>query len=113
MSGDTIVDLGMMCTDEKDIGELQEMCGPLCWQGYNKDPGGFKKLMWYGIMKEFHYKAMSTLSRCGTREMSSSHKHLSKKKKRKRRHRQVWGLTCEDGGASKSSDDSGSGDTNV
>ena len=44
----------MMCTDEKDIEELNEMYGLLCWQGYDKDPGGFKKLMWYGIMKEFN-----------------------------------------------------------
>ena len=28
------------------ISELEGMCGPLCWQGYDKDPGGFKKLMW-------------------------------------------------------------------
>ena len=42
---DLNVDLGMMCTDETDIEELHEMCGPLCWQGYDKDPGGFKRLM--------------------------------------------------------------------
>ena len=42
-----------MCTDEKDIEEQNEMYGPLCWQGYVKDPGGWK-LMWYGIMKEFN-----------------------------------------------------------
>ena len=29
----------MMCTDEKDIEELNDMSGPLCWQGYDKDPG--------------------------------------------------------------------------
>ena len=34
-----------MCTDEKDIDELNEMYGPSCWQGYDHDPGGFKKLM--------------------------------------------------------------------
>ena len=42
-----------MRADEKDIEEPNEMYGPLCWQGYVKDLGGFKKLMWYGIMKEF------------------------------------------------------------
>ena len=41
---DLNVELRMMCT------ELEEMYGPLCWQGYDKDPG-FKKLMWYGVMK--------------------------------------------------------------
>ena len=43
---DLTVELGMMCPDEKDIEELSEMYGPLCWQGYDKDPGGFKKVMW-------------------------------------------------------------------
>ena len=47
----------MICVDEKDIEELNEMYGPFCWQGYDKDPGGFKKMMWYGIMKEFICKA--------------------------------------------------------
>ena len=42
----------MLCTDEKDIEEWEGMYGPLCWQGYDKDPGDFKKLMWHGIMKE-------------------------------------------------------------
>ena len=41
----------MMCADEKDIEELNERYGPLRWQAYDKDPEGFKKLMWYGIMK--------------------------------------------------------------
>ena len=37
------VELGLMCTDENDSEELTNMYGPLCWQGYDKDPGGFKK----------------------------------------------------------------------
>ena len=40
ITGDLNVELGMMCTDEKDIEELNEMSGPLCWHGYEKDPGG-------------------------------------------------------------------------
>ena len=36
------------------------MYGPLCWHAYNHDPGGFKKLMWYGIVTEFKCKAAST-----------------------------------------------------
>ena len=58
------VELGLMCTDEKDIEELTKMYGALCWQGYVKDPGGFKKIMWYGIMKEFDCKVSSTWSVC-------------------------------------------------
>ena len=50
-TSDLKVELGMMCTDAKDIEEVEGMYGPLCWQGYDKDPGGFKKLMWYEIMK--------------------------------------------------------------
>ena len=46
-TGDLNAESGLMCTDEKDIEELNEMYGPLCWQGYDEDPGGFKKLMWY------------------------------------------------------------------
>ena len=72
----------MMCTDEKDIEELNEIYGPLCWQGYDKDPGGFKKLMWYGIMKEFNCKAASACSKCGrARETAFTHKHFESKKK--------------------------------
>ena len=52
----------MLCTDENDIEELTGMYGPLCWQGYDKDPGSFKKLMWYGMMKEFNCKATSKWS---------------------------------------------------
>ena len=44
------VELCLMCTDENDEEELTKLYGPLCWQGYDKDPGGFKKIMWYGIM---------------------------------------------------------------
>ena len=52
-----------MCAVE-DIEELNEVYGPLCWQGFEND-GGFKKLMWYGIMKEFNCKATSTWCKCG------------------------------------------------
>ena len=55
----------LLCPDEKDIEELDEMYGPLCWQVYENDHDGFKKLMWYGIMKEFNGKATSTWSKCG------------------------------------------------
>ena len=44
---DLNVELVMMCTDENDIEELTGKNGLLCWQEYDKDPGGFKKLMWY------------------------------------------------------------------
>ena len=63
ITGDLNVELGMMCTDEQDIEKLNEMYGPLCWQGYDKDPGGFRKLMWYGVVQEFNCKATSTCSK--------------------------------------------------
>ena len=53
ITSDLNVELGMMCTNEKDIVELSETYGPLCWQKYDKDPKSLKKLAWYGIMKEF------------------------------------------------------------
>ena len=73
ITGDLIVELGMMCTDENDIEDLEGMYGPLCWQGYDKDPGGFKKLMWYGIMKEFNCKAYSILSVDGRERAKRRH----------------------------------------
>ena len=37
---DLNVEVGMICTDENDTEELNEMYGPLCWQGYDHNPGG-------------------------------------------------------------------------
>ena len=42
--------------------ELNEIYGPFCWQVYDNDPGGYKKIMWYSIMKEFNCKVSSTWS---------------------------------------------------
>ena len=64
-----------MCTDEKDTEELNEMYGRLCWQGYDKDHGGFEKMMWNGIMKEFNCKDTSAWSSCGReKEMAFTHR---------------------------------------
>ena len=71
-----------MCTDENDEEELTKMYGPLCWQGYDKDPGGFKKIMRYVIMKEFDCKVSSTWSVRGkVRAEAFTHKHPSPEKK--------------------------------
>ena len=71
----------MMCTDEKDIEEVNEMCGPLCWQGYDHHRGGFKKLMWYDIMNEFNCKATSTWSKCGrAKETAFTHRQLGQRR---------------------------------
>ena len=59
------------------------MYGPQRWQGYGTDPGGFKKMMWYNIMKEYHCKAMSTWLSCDERkEMSFTHKQWGKNGRR-------------------------------
>ena len=68
ISGDLNVELGMMCTDEDDIEELNEIYGSLCWQGHKHDPGGHQKFMWYSIMKEFKCKKSSTWSSYKERE---------------------------------------------
>ena len=74
-----------MCTDEEDIEDLKEMHGPLCWQGYENDHGGFKKLMWYGIMKEFNCKATFTWSTCGREtEMSFTHRQLGERRQERK-----------------------------
>ena len=52
-TGDLKVDLGLMCTDEKDIAEVNESTGPCVGKGKKNYHGGFKKLMWCG-MKEFN-----------------------------------------------------------
>ena len=62
IAGDLNVELGLMCTDESDIEEFNEIFDPLCWQGYTHDPGGHKKFMWYSIMKEFRCKVSSAWS---------------------------------------------------
>ena len=81
ITGDLNVELGMMCTDENDIEELTGMYGPFCWQGYDKDLGCFKKMMWYEIMKEFNCQASSTWSVFGrAREIAFTHRHLSPEK---------------------------------
>ena len=65
ITGDFNVELGLMCTDENDEEELTKMYGPSCWHGHDKDPGGFNKVTWYGITKEFDCKVSSTWSVCG------------------------------------------------
>ena len=55
--------------------ELNVMYGPLCWQRCDNDQGGFKKLMWYEIMKEINCKVTSTWSSCDReREMAFTHR---------------------------------------
>ena len=54
------MELGLLCADEDDIGEFNEMHGPLCWQGCERDHGGLKKFMWYGIAEEFNCMVTST-----------------------------------------------------
>ena len=62
ITGDLNVELGMICTDENDIEELNKMYGGLCWQRYDNDPGGYKKFMLNSIVKEFNCKVSSTWS---------------------------------------------------
>ena len=56
--------VGLLCTDDDDVEELNEVCVPSCWRGCDKNQGGFKKLMWYEMMKEFNCKVTSTWSSC-------------------------------------------------
>ena len=42
-----------------DVYRWEREHGPFCLQGYDKEPGSFKK-MWYGIMKESHCEVSST-----------------------------------------------------
>ena len=66
----------------QDIGEFNEMYGPLCWQGCDREHGGLKKLMWYGIMKEFNCKVTSKWSNCGReKEMDFTHQQYVEKGK--------------------------------
>ena len=59
IGGDLNGGLGLLCTDEEDIEELNEMYGPLCWQVCERDHSGFKQLMWYGLVKDFNCKGTS------------------------------------------------------
>ena len=71
ITGDFNVELGLLCTDEDDSDEPNEMYGPLCWQSCDND---HKKLMWYEIMKEFSCKLSPTWSRDGRdKELAFTH----------------------------------------
>ena len=37
IAGDINVEMGLMCTDENGEEELTKLCGPQCWQEYDKD----------------------------------------------------------------------------
>ena len=43
IAGDLNVELGLLCTGDDDVDEINEMYGPLCWQNYDNDAGGHKK----------------------------------------------------------------------
>ena len=77
---DLKVDLVLMCTDEKDIAEVNESTGPCVGKGEKKDHGGFKKLMWCG-MKEFNCHETSTWFRCGRAKSNGFHAQTTWKKK--------------------------------
>ena len=80
ITGDLNVELGFMCTDEEDIEELVRCAGPRVGKGTKTDHGAFKKLMSYGIMKEFNCKATSTWSKCGRdKETAFTHRQLGEK----------------------------------
>ena len=65
---------------KNDIEELKEMYGLLCWQGYEHDPGGCNKFMWYSIMKEFNCKVSSTKSNDDrTKDASFTHRKHEEK----------------------------------
>ena len=48
ITGDLKVEFGMMCTDENDTEELDEMPWSFMLARIRPRPGGFKKLIWYG-----------------------------------------------------------------
>ena len=55
--------------------------GPRVGKGTKTDHGAFKKLMSYGIMKEFNCKATSTWSKCGRdKETAFTHRQLGEKR---------------------------------
>ena len=64
-----------VCRRSKGRGALIDMCGPLCWQGFETDPHGFIKLMWYDFVRECDCKAISIWSSCADRkEMAHTHR---------------------------------------
>ena len=83
IAGDLNVELGMMCTDESDNEKLNEMYGPLCWHEFKHDPGHYKLIMWYSIMKEFNCKVSSTWSRAKVKEEAFTHRQQGDAEKKK------------------------------
>ena len=47
-------------------------------EGCGNDQGEFKKLMWYGIVKEFNCKVTSTWSSCGREKDPFTHRRFGK-----------------------------------
>ena len=73
------------------------MYDPLCWQGYDKDPGGFKTTMWYEIMLQFDCKVSSTWSVCGKgRAEAFTHRHLNQDRSWINEKWTGWKPTTED-----------------
>ena len=84
IAGDLNVELGLLCTDDDEVEELNEMYGPLRWQACDNDQGGIEKLMWYEIMNEFICKVTSTRSSCDReREIAFMHRLFLEGWKRK------------------------------
>ena len=79
IAGDFNIELGLLCAGNEEDEELCGMYGPLCWQGYGTDTGGFKKMLWYNIIKEYHCKAISMwLSLDERKDMAFTHKQWGK-----------------------------------
>ena len=60
--GDLNVELEMMCTDENDIEELNEMYGASVLAKVCLRSWMLQKFMWYSIVKEFNCKVSSMWS---------------------------------------------------
>ena len=39
VAADLNVELGLLCTGDEEDSELGELYGPLCWRGFEADPG--------------------------------------------------------------------------
>ena len=68
IAGDIGIEWGLLCTGNGDAEELSEMYVFQCRQACDCHPGGFEKLIWPGIVKEFNFEARITVASLTSRK---------------------------------------------
>ena len=71
------------------------MSSPLCWQGYDKDLGGYKKLMWYGIVNRAQLQGLLHMVFVRKRKRKCLHAHAFEPEKKRQKQWTGWKLETD------------------